>query len=92
MDQTLARGSMACQEFLSPVLKDGEAVHKYFTAFLTSEKHFTFRQSQAEFFIPSMSPSMNSDTLEKIVTQSFHSALLFSQFSELLCPPTYVFC
>ncbi len=33
MDQTLARGSMACQEFLSPVLKDGEAVHKYFTAF-----------------------------------------------------------
>ncbi len=91
MDQTPARGSMACQEFLIPVLKEGEAVHKYFTVFLTSEKHFTFRQSQVEFFIPSMSPWMSSGTLEKILTQTFHSALLFSQFSELLCPPTYVF-
>lgn len=50
VDQTPAKGSMACQDFFSSVLKDGEAVHKYFRAFLTSEKHCTFRQSQTGIF------------------------------------------
>lgn len=91
VDQTPARGSMASQEVLCRVLKDGEALHKYFTAFCTSEKHFTFRQSQVEFFIRPLSPWMNSDTLEKIITQAFHSVLLFSHVCELLCPPTELF-